>query len=180
MLPISKMLHPKSNSGFSLVEVLLAAGIGAFAFAALFGVYFQSQRMLVSIRQTSRSEDVALANIEFLRTRSWAQLTNVYTTTSSSTPSQSSSNLIESINVVVTSNTNSPVCTHLEVIAGDPLRIGLINGKRDFIFSPNIATQATTANVITGTVLVSWDTYNGTRLTNSMTTVITKQGMTAD
>lgn len=169
-----------SDQGFTLVEVMISAAIAAIAFAALFAAFFQSQRILASVRQTSRAEDIALANLEFLRTRTWDQLTNVYTTTSGSTPSQNSSNLIESINMVVTSITNSPVCTHLEVISGDPLKIGLINGKRDFIFSPNTAAGAVSANVITGTVVVSWDTYVGTRLTNSMTTVITKQGMTAD
>jgi len=169
-----------SNQSFTLVEVMISCAIAAVAFAGLFSVYYQSTRILTSMRQTSRAEDICLANLEFLRTRSWDQLTNVYTTTSATTPSQSSSNLIESINMVVTSVTNSPVCTHLEIINGDPLRIGLIGAKRDFVFAPNIASSATSATIVTGTVIVSWETYSGTRLTNSMTTVITKQGMTAD
>jgi hypothetical protein len=171
-----------TNRGFTLVEVLISAGIALLAFGALFSVHFQSQRIMGSIRQTSRAEDIALANIEFLRTRTWNQITNLYVTTTNSgaNPSGYSSNLIESVNWVITGISNSPVCSHLEVISGDPLNIGLLNGKRDIVLSPNPATGPVSANVITGTVLVSWDTFVGTRLTNSMTTVITKQGMTAD
>jgi hypothetical protein len=171
-----------NNYGFTLVEVIISAGIAVFAFSALFAAYFQTQRMLSGIRQTSRSEDIALANMEFLRTRTWSQLTNVYVTSTNSgaNPSGYSSNLIESVNWVITGISNSPVCSHLEITPGDPLHLGLIGGKRDFIFSPNVAAGTTSATIITGTVVVSWDTYAGTRLTNSMTTVITKQGMTAD
>ncbi len=168
-------------AGFTLVEAMISAAIFVVAFAGFFLAYGQAIRMLDGLRQVSRAEDIALANIEFLRTRSWEQLTNMYVTTSATTPIQSSSNMIESINLVVTSVSNSPVCTHLEVITGDPLRIGLKNVKRDLIFFPNpVTAPITTPTVITGTVIVTWDSMEGKRFTNSMTTVLTKGGMTAD
>src|SRR5690348_4341359 len=99
--------HHFSQQGFTLVEVMISAAIIVTAFAGLFMTYYQSQRILTAMRQTSRAEDICLANVEYLRTRTWDELTNVYTTTSASTPNQNSSNLIESINMVVTSITNS-------------------------------------------------------------------------
>jgi type II secretory pathway pseudopilin PulG len=169
-----------STSAFTLVEVLVSMMVFVVAFSGLFIAYYQSTRTLTVLRQTSRANDIALANIEFLRTRTWDQLTNVYVTTGATTPSHFTSNLTESIHQVVTLNTNSPVCTHLELLASDPLNIGLLNARRDFVFSPNPAIAPVTANVITSTVLISWETLGNRRLTNGMTTVIAKQGLSAD
>ena len=168
--------------GFTLIEVLVAMTIFVVGLAGVFLVYGQTLRMVSSTRQISRAEEVALANIEFLRTRSWDQLTNVYVTTASTTPSQNSSNLTESTGkVVMSSSTNSPVCTHLVLLSSDPLKIGLNTAVRDLQFSPNPATTViTTQTMLTATVLVSWETWRGTRLTNSLTTYLTKGGMTAD
>jgi len=159
---------------------MIATAIFVVAFAGFYLAYGQSVRMLDSLRQTSRAEDIALANIEFLRTRSWEQLTNLYVTTGSTTPVQTSSNMIESINKVVVSITNSPVCTHLELFAGDPLKIGLRNVERDIILLPDPSAAPTSLTMMQATVIVHWDSLEGRRLTNSMTTFLTKGGMTAD
>lgn len=170
----------KALNGFTLVETMVAATVLAFAFVGFFAAYAQSLRLLDASRQLSRGGDIALANVEFLRTRSWEQLTNVYVTTSATVPVQTSSNMIESINTVVSATTNSPVCTHLELIAGDPLNIGLNNVKRDIIFSPTLPAANLTNTILQATVLVHYDSKWGTRQTNSMTTFLTKGGMTAD
>ena len=168
--------------GFTLVEVMVGMAIFAMAFIGVSLAYSQAVKILDSLRQTSRAEDIILSNIEFLRTRSWEQLTNVYVTTSSTTPSQTSSNMTESISSVVSgTTTNSPVCTHLELISTDPLRVALRSIQRDLQFSPNPATTViTTQTMLTATVLISWETWKGNRITNSMTTYLTKGGMTAD
>ena len=168
-----------SLGGVTLVEVVVAMAVFVVAFSGIFLAYGQSVRILDGLRQTSRAEDIALANIEFLRTRNWTVLSNPFITTAASNPSQWSSNMTESANSVVLGGvTTSPICTHLELLAGDPLRIGIKNVMRDLIYNPSPVTANT--QILTVTVLVSWDSIEGRRWTNSMTTYITKGGMSAD
>lgn len=166
-------------NGFTLVEVMVAASVFVVAFAGLYMSYGQSIRILDGLRQTSRAEDIALANIEFLKMQNWNLLTNRYVTTSTSAPSHFSTNMTESISqVTINGVTCSPVCTHLELQSSDPMRIRLKNVKRDLYFSPSTFTGTTQGVKVT--VVVSWESWNGRSLTNSLTTYITKGGMTAD
>ncbi len=163
---------------------MVAMAVFVIAFSGIFAAYGQSVRLLDGLRQASRAEDIAVANIEFLRTRNWSTLTNLVTTSSSSTFSQYSSNMTESINAVVVVNgaNESAVCTHLELLASYPLRIGIKNVTRDIVYSPSTTSPIT--SLIQVRVNVSWENLrsgsSGTRLTNSMTTYITKGGMSAD
>lgn len=181
---LKKMPGVFHNRGFTLMEVMVAMAVFVLAFSGVFFAYGQSVRMLDGLRQTSRVEDIAMSNIEFLRTRNWTTLTNLITTSSSSTFSQYSSNMTESINayVVVSGANNSAVCTHLELLSNDPLRIGIKNIKRDIVYIPS--TISSTTSVIQARVIISWESLRsgvaGLRLTNSMTTFITKGGMSAD
>lgn len=171
--------HRHNAKAFTLVETMIAAVIFTVAITAIFLAYGQSIRLLDGLRQTARAEDILLANIEFLRTRNWNVLTNIYTTTSATTPPSTSSNLTESIkSVTIGGVVESPVCTELQIITGDPLRVGIKNARRGLVFSQNPVNSTTT--VLTVTVIVSWDSVLGRTITNSMTTYITKGGMTAD
>ena len=166
-------------NGFTLVEVMVAASVFVLVFAGLYMSYGQSIQILDGLRQTSRAEDIALANVEFLKMQSWNLLTNRYVTTATSTPSQYSTNMTESIaQVSIGGVTCSPVCSHLELQTSDPMRIRLKNVKRDLYFSPSTCSATTEGLRIT--VVVSWDSWRGRSLTNSLTTYITKGGMTAD
>ena len=173
--------HP---AAFTLVEVMVSAAIFVFAMTGIFLAYGQAVRMLDGLRQTSRSEDILLANVEFLRTRSWGQLTNLVITTTGGTPTAWSSNLTESGSVV--SATNSPTCSHLELMTADPLNIGLKAARRNLVITgyPNGLATDTMRQC---TVILSWTPMRGTgtaltnnMITNTMTVYFTKGGMTAD
>lgn len=140
------------------------------AFAGLFLVYGQTVRMLDSLRQTSRAEDIALSNIEFLRTRSWDQVTNVFTN------SIGSDNLAEATNAV---ETNSPIYSTLTLVSSDPLGIGLKNASRNMYVQP-WPTTSTAEPIRKATVTVVWKTMDNRTVSNNMTVYITKGGMTAD
>ena len=164
-------------AGFTLVEVMISAAIFVVALTGIFLAYGQAVRMLDSLRQTSRSEDILLANVEFLRTRTWTQITNVITTTAGSTPfTENTSNLTESVQAV---STNSPVCSHLTLLPADPLKIGLKGAVRDVKMDPYPGT-ATTEAMRKATVTLTWNTLQGRAITNTMTVYITMGGMSAD
>ncbi len=154
------------TNAFTLIGVLVGAAIFAAAFTGLFLTYGQAVRMLERLREFSRAEDVVMSNMEFLRTRTWDQLTN-----SSAGFSTSSSNLTESVSAT---SSNSPVCSHLVLLSNDPLRFGIKNATRDITLS-NVSSDP--GNMMQATVAVSWDLSNGTRWTNSMATYITRGGL---
>jgi prepilin-type N-terminal cleavage/methylation domain-containing protein len=154
--------------GFSLVEVMVSLSIFSIAFTGVFLVYGQTTRTLDGLRQASRGEDVAISNIEFIRTRSWTQLT------AAMGGSTTSSNLTEGIPYNA-----SLIPSNLTLLASDPQKIGLKNGQRDISIVPYPSTSANEP-MRRVTVNVSWEIHNGRRLTNSMTIYVTKGGLTAD
>jgi hypothetical protein len=158
-----------------LVEVLVAMVVFVIAFAGLFLVYGQSVRMLDSMRRVSRADDILQANMEFLRTRSWAQLTNVVNT-SAGTVSANSSNLIESISA---NSSNSPVCNRLVLLPSDPLRIGLPGAVR-LLSMTNYPGSAASECMRRVTVLLVWTNLNGIVASNGATSYLTKGGLSAD
>lgn len=160
---------PLNTGGYSLIEVMIAMSIFVMAWAGIFLEYGQGVRMLDGFRQVSRAEDVCMANIEFLRTRNWTQLTNLVTATSAS------SNLIEQIPY-----NSSNIVSTLTIVANDPKKIGLRNVSRVILMQtfPTANTPSEPMRLIT--VLVTWETMQGRILTNSMSVGITKGGMTAD
>jgi len=151
-----------------LVETMVALAVFVTAFAGIFLTYGQVVRLLDGLRQVSRAEDVAMANMEFLRTRNWTQLTNLVNSSSTS------SNLIEQIPY----NSSNIVAT-LTLIASDPKKIGLRNVSRVIQMTP-YPTASSTEPMRKATVLVIWDSMQQRTLTNAMTVYITKGGMTAD
>lgn len=158
--------HPAKAGGFTFVEVMVASTIFALVFTGLCLAYGQAIRMLDGIRQNSRAEDVALSNVEYLRTRSWAQITNIVTGT------QSSSNLTEAIG-------SSSIYTTLTILSDDPLKIGLKNAQRNLQMTP-YPTSSTSESMRKATVVVSWISIGNKNMSNSLTLYITKGGMTAD
>jgi hypothetical protein len=158
-----------------LVEVMVAMVVFAVAFAGLFLVYSQSVRMMDSLRRISRAQDMLQANVEFLKTRSWDQLTNVVNT-SSGTISASTSNLVESISA--TSN-SSPVCTRLVLLSNDPLKIGLPGAIRTLSMA-NFPGNSASEPMRRVTVMMTWSNLSGSVLSNSVSTCITKGGLSAD
>ncbi len=168
------MFHAARHA-FTLIEVMISMAIFVMAFVGLFLTYGQAVRMLDGLRQTSRAEDLLMANMEFLRTRAWADITNVVDTSGGSV-SANSSNLVESVSAT---SSSSPVCNHLQMLSSDPLRIGLKNATRDLQFAPYPGVTAGEP-MRRMTVSICWDTFQGRRLTNSMTMYVTKGGLSAD
>ena len=162
-----------SNTAFTLVEVMIAAVIFTMGFTGLFVTYSQTIRILDSVQQASRVDGVLQANVEFLRTRAWDSVTNVVVTSGGSATSQNTSNLVESVSAT---SSLSPICSHLVLLAGDPLKIGLRNATRDVQI---VAAPADPGAMVQATVTIAWQKTNGQFLTNGMSTFITKGGLSA-
>ena len=163
-------------AGAKLVELLVAMVVFLVAFSGLFLVYGQAVRMLDSLRRISRADDMLQANVEFLRTRSWSQLTNVVNTSSGSV-SASSSNLVESISAT---STNSPVCNRLVLLPNDPLRIGLPGATRLLSMTNAITLTTTDESMRRISVLLVWTNGSGRAMSNAATLFVTKGGLSAD
>ncbi|MDZ4742266.1 MAG: prepilin-type N-terminal cleavage/methylation domain-containing protein [Verrucomicrobiota bacterium] len=172
-----------SVDGFTLVEVLISLIIFMVAFAGLYTVSSRAMLMLDSSRQTARATDITLANIEYLRTRAWDQII-YYTNTSSGQAIAVSSNMINS------QTAPTKVCSYIELHPTDPMNIFLTapEGKRpsrelimQFYPSGQTVTPAGagTNNIIKVTVVTAWQNMSGKNLSNTMTTLITKGGLSA-
>ncbi len=165
---VTKKHGKVSRNAFTLVEVMVATAIFVVAFSGVFLAHGQCVRLLDGMRQVSRAEDVALANVEFLRTRSWTQLTNLVASTSAS------SNMIEQIPY-----SSSSIVSTLTLVDGDPKQIGLRNVSRVIQMTP-YPTSSASEGIRKCTVLVIWESIQQRTHTNSMTVYLTKGGMTAD
>ncbi|MDX2225650.1 MAG: prepilin-type N-terminal cleavage/methylation domain-containing protein [Verrucomicrobiae bacterium] len=177
-----KAVCSDSRGGFTLVEVLVSSMIFMIAFGALYMAHYQAIRQLDGLRQMSRAEDVTLANIEYLRTRNWDELlawSNIATTSAL----RISTNMIESMSL-----TNGLIVNYVELDPSDPEHIFLTGDKDQpprrnihMVFWPDgsaVVSGDTSHSMIKATVTTSWKVGN-TWLTNSMTTILTKGGMTA-
>lgn len=171
------------KDGFTLVELLISVVVFVFVFTGLYALSSRAMVMLDSSRQQARAVDISLANIEYLRTRSWEQL--VFHTNASSGDS-----LAISSNLIVSQDVPYKLCTYVELHPSDPMHIFLTapQGERPsreiilkFYPSDEAVTTAgaATNSVIRATVVTSWTTLGGQRMTNTMTTLIAKAGMSA-
>ncbi len=175
--------HKKSQSGFTLVEAMVSSMIFLIAFGSVYMAHFQAVRSLDGLRQMSRAEDVTLANIEYLRTRNWDELlawTNIPTTSS----------LRISVNMIETSTTANAgnLINYLELNPADPEHVFLTgeNGtppRRQIYmeFFPTggtVTSTGTNQSMIKATVVTTWK-VGAKWLENSMTTIITKGGLSA-
>ncbi|MDL5055606.1 type IV pilus modification PilV family protein [Geitlerinema calcuttense] len=172
------------KSGFSLVEVVIALVIFMFVFSGIYMVSSRAMLMLDSSRQSARATDITLANIEYLRTRAWDQL--VYFTNTA--PGQAIS---VSSNMIVSQLTPYMVCSYLELHPDDPLNIFLTaqtgqRPSRQIIMEyfpsgiPVTPGGSATNHVIKATVVTAWQNMSGTMMTNTMTTLISKGGLSAN
>lgn len=184
----------KKTDGFTLIECLVSAMIFIIAFGAVYMAHYQAIRQLDGLRQMSRAEDVTLANIEFLRTRNWDQLlawTNISTTHSL----RISTNMIETRTGGPITHCGVPydsmqelIFNYLELDQDDPAHIFLTGDKIhpprrtiSMVFWPDgsaVTYNDTTHSMIKATVTTSWK-VGEKWMTNSMTTIITKGGITA-
>lgn len=159
---------PTAPTGFTLVEVVVAMAIFVVAYTGIFLIYSQGMRMLDGLRQVSRAEDIAMANVEFLRTRNWHEMANLVNVTSSS------SNLVDQIPYNPTN-----IVSTLTLLSSDPRKIGLKNASREIQIAP-YPTASPDEPIRKATVLVIWQNIQQQTLTNSMSIYVTKGGMTAD
>ena len=78
------------SSGFTLIEVLVAAFLAGIMFTALFGGFSMAFRGIQLDRENSRATQIMLEKTELIRLYNWAQITgsdtNTYPPTSFSSP----------------------------------------------------------------------------------------------
>ncbi len=167
-----------------MIEVVVALVIFMVVFTGLYTVASRATLMLDSSRQSARATDITLANIEYLRTRAWDQLVYHSNTVSGQSIAVSS-------NMIVSQEAPYLVCSYIELHPSDPMNIFLTSqaGQRpsrtiimEYFPSglPVTPGGSATNHIIKATVVTAWQNMSGTKMTNTMTTLIAKGGLSAN
>ncbi|MEX0332128.1 MAG: prepilin-type N-terminal cleavage/methylation domain-containing protein [Puniceicoccaceae bacterium] len=78
MRGLQKHTDPSGKAGFTLVEVMIGMVLMAIVFTAAFGSYFLGMRIIQDAREEVRASQIIQSELERLRTKNWAQLTDMY------------------------------------------------------------------------------------------------------